>query len=57
MHFFKPNFLDSLSGLSGQGHQQHRGVEPLHEDRQLVQTRKEKVQVTLKMGQTIQMPG
>jgi hypothetical protein len=45
----------NFAGLPGQGHQQHRGVEPLHEDRQLVQARPQEVQVALQMGQALQM--
>ena len=33
-------------GVPGQGHQQHRGVQPLHEDWQLVQARPKEVQVS-----------
>ena len=43
-------------GVPGQGHQQHRWVEPLHEDRQLVQVGPQEVQVPSQMGQALQMP-
>ena len=47
--------IDSFPDLSRQGHQQHRRVKQLRQDRQLVQAGQEEVPRPSQMGQAIQM--